>query len=54
MHLRRGLLQIGLVDDVVPIKYRSRFVAGDSHRNWLRDTVSHHLADGAASEIVED
>ncbi len=47
------LLQIILIDDIVPFKYAAGLVARNHHSYPLRDPGPHHVSNGGPSEVVE-
>ena len=40
----RGLLQVCLADDIVPVEYRACFMPGHTHRYLIWHTSSHQIA----------
>src|SRR6266404_4525283 len=52
-HLRVRVAEVRLAHDVVALQYAVRLVPAPLHRDVLRDTRAHHVADAAAAEVVE-
>ena len=49
-----GFALVGVGGDVVAQEHRDGPVTGDAHGNRLRNTGSHHVADGGPAEVVEE
>jgi len=45
---------VALVADVVSLVHTPRLVARDAHGDGFRHASAHHVADGAASKVMEE
>jgi hypothetical protein len=51
--LAGGVCEVRFGDDVVPVEHAACLVAGNAHRDALRDAAPNHVTDSGAAKIVE-
>jgi hypothetical protein len=54
LHSTGSLDQVGLADDVVPVKDCKSFVTANLHGDPLRCVIPHHASDSKAPQVMKE